>query len=575
MKYSNSNIIILSLILFILNPFVLFAEKKEIPINYFRAPVDFTMTLAGNFGELRNNHFHSGIDIRTFTTGKKVYAAADGYVSRIKVSATGYGKALYIDHPNGYTTVYAHLSRFNPEIEAFIKTYQSHKKSFAVDLNLAKNQFVVEKGNIIAYSGNSGTSGGPHLHFEIRETKSEHPLNPLLFGFKIKDTTPPKIFNLYIYPKDSLSSVNGNNSRLKFPVTFYNNAFHLKGDPAIKLSGKIGFAIQCYDYLDNTWGKCGIYKLQLKINDSLITKYQFDEFSFDETRYINSLIDYGLNISENRRIYKTFREPNNKLDIYQTVKNNGIFQFKKEVKYKITLIASDNKNNQSKLSFHAEGFSIHKAFPKAEFTKIMNYENPNSFSNSQIKASFPINSFYSNINFDYSTRKDISFLSPIHSIHNELTAVHRYYTLSIKTPFSRKSLFNKLLIVRINKKDELVNEGGVYIDGWVKTKTRYFGDFAVTIDTIAPSIKLSNGLKKKNYSKNKHIDFIIKDELAGIKSYNGFIDGKWVLFEYDKKNNRLQYYFDIRRLKRGNHQIKLTIIDFVGNKSDFTSNFYW
>jgi len=374
---------------------------------------------------------------------------------------------------------------------------------------------------------------------------------------------------------DSLSNVNGYNSRRKFPVTYFNTTFHIKGNSSIKLSGSIGFAIQCYDYLDNTWGKCGIYQLKLKINDSLITKFQFDEFSFDESRYINSEMDYELNISENRKVYKTFREPNNKLSIYDIINNNGIYHFEKEKKYKIEFIIADKNNNHSHLNFFAKGSSSPEIFTTKKFTKKMSYKTPNIFSNSQVEASFPINSFYSDLYFNYTSRKDSSLLSPIYSIHNQTVPVHSYYTLSIKTPFRSKTLLNKLLIVRIGKKGELVNEGGIYIEGWMKTKTRYLGDFAVTIDTIAPSIKLAKKLIKNNYSKKNHIELIIKDTLAGIKSYSGYIDKKWVLFEYDRKNDSLKYYFDKKRLVRGKHQLKVTVTDRVGNKNEFTTNFYW
>ncbi|WP_171595286.1 M23 family metallopeptidase [Marinifilum caeruleilacunae] len=575
MMHFKTNIITFLSILFFFHSTNLIAQQKNYPKNYFRSPVDFTITLSGNFAELRNNHFHSGIDIRTFTTGKKIYAIADGYVSRIKVSAGGYGKAIYIDHPNGFTSVYGHLNRFNKEINEFVKAHQYSKKTFAFDLNLEKDRFPVKKGDIIAISGNTGSSAGPHLHFEIRDTKSEHPLNPLHFGFKIKDTTPPKIFNLYAYPMDSLSSVNGKNTRQKFPVTYYNNAFHLKGDPKVVLSGNIGFALQVNDYLDNTWGKCGIYNMKVLVNDSLITNYTFNKFSFDESRYINSHMDYALNITEKRRIHKCFKEPNNKLSVYNYFSNNGIYHFKAGTKYKIDFLAKDTKNNLAKLRVYAQSKENTQAFKQADYNQLLSATSENVFKADAVELKFPANSFYTDIKFKYSHKADTNLLSDIHSIHQKTTPVHRYYTLAIKPNKSIKNE-NKLFIASLEKDGKFSNVGGIYINGWVKSKTRVFGDFAVVMDTIAPSIKSRTNFKLKNLSVREKISFTIKDELSGIKSYNGMIDGKWVLFEFDAKNNHLFYTFDKKRLlPNRKHKLQLEVLDKLGNKSRFESSFFW
>lgn len=572
----KTNIITFLSILFLFSSPNLKAQKKNFPKNIFRSPVDFTMTLSGNFAELRNNHFHSGIDIRTFTTGKKVYAIAEGFVSRIKISAGGYGKAIYIDHPNGYTSVYGHLDKFNSELEAFVKAHQYAKKSFEFDLSLKKEQFPVSKGKVIALSGNTGSSAGPHLHFEIRDTKSEHPLNPLLFGFKIKDTTSPKIFNMYMYPMDSVSHVNGKNTRQKFPVTFYNNAYHLKGDPKVFLSGNIGFSLQTNDYLDNTWGKCGIFRMQVKVNDSLITDYSFNEFSFDESRYINSHMDYELNVLEKKRVHKTFRENNNKLSIYSLFKNEGIFHFNPNEKYKIDFITRDTKNNIAKLRVYAKGSTNVKSFEQKAYTQLMTCNTENKFSNDEVELKFPENSFYSDLKFNYSLKKDSSFLSDIHSVHKNTTPVHKYYTLAIKGNNISNKITDKIFITSIDKNGKLSNTGGIYIDGWVKTKTRTLGDFAIVVDTIAPTVKSKTNFKLKSLAAQKRISFKIKDSLSGIKSYKGSIDGKWVLFEYDAKNDHLFYTFDKKRLlPKRKHHLKLSVTDKVGNSKNVEIDFFW
>ncbi len=225
--------------------------------EYYSSPVKIPILLSGNFAELRSNHFHSGIDIKTQgVTGFPIYSVADGFVSRIVVSPTGYGNALYINHPNGTTTVYGHLQSFRDDIAEYVKENQYLQKSFKVDLKVLPGEFQIKKDDIIAKSGNSGSSGGPHLHFEIRDTKSENPLNPLKYNFDIKDTIPPKILSLMITPLSDDSYVIDDTRKRRFPIVFYNGKYHIKNNPAVPVYGEIGFAIETNDYLNGSWNKC-------------------------------------------------------------------------------------------------------------------------------------------------------------------------------------------------------------------------------------------------------------------------------------------------------------------------------
>ncbi|MFA8436143.1 MAG: M23 family metallopeptidase [Marinifilaceae bacterium] len=550
---------------------------KELPRDYFRSPVDFPITLSGNFGELRNNHFHSGIDIRTFTTGKRVYAAAQGTVSRIKISAGGYGKALYIDHPNGYTTVYAHLKSFAPALENYILSEQYRRNSFEIDIPVPKNKFVFKKGSLIAYSGNTGSSAGPHLHFEIRETKSEHPVNPLLFSFKIKDTKAPKIFSLYIYPLDLQSSINGKKTRQKFSVTYYDNAYHLKGAPKIKLHGKIGFALEANDYMNDTWSKCGIYSLQFRVDNELKTEFSIPEFSFAESRYINSHMDYQLNKQYRKRIHKCFLAPNNKLSIYKRVKDKGIIHFTDDLTHSLEFKIKDANRNTAILRFKVNSVSTKPQNTTREFVQVMPYNQSNKFTKDSLELLLPANCLYDTLYFNYKNQHSANtFYSAKHHIHNENTPVHKHFTLGIRPRNLPEKLQDKALVARIDKRGKLHNMGGLFFDGWVKTKIREFGNFVITVDTIAPTIRPVKKYKGLNLKQHKRIEFLIKDELSGIKSYVGEIDGKWVLFEYDAKKNKIFYKFDSKRLKSGQkHSLKLTITDHKDNKTHYTNHFIW
>lgn len=540
----------------------------------FKSPLDIPILLNGNFGEIRSNHFHTGIDLKTKgETGLPVLSVEDGFVSRISVSASGYGNALYVNHPNGYTSVYGHLEKFAPEIAQWVKEQQYKQKSFEVNLNPERNQFKVKKGQEIAKSGNSGSSAGPHLHFEIRDTKSEHSKNPLFFNFDIKDETKPVVENLYVYPVGNNSHAQNKTTKQAFKLVFYGDSYHLKGVQAINLYGEVGFGVDAIDYIDGTWSKCGIYQMEYWVDNQLINSFQLDELDFAKNRYINSHIDYEAFVREGRKIHKTYIEPGDQLDIYQQTANRGLFNFNDGKRHKVQIILFDTKMNASEIEFYAVSTTPIKRTEPGDSDHFA-YNKTNHFETDSVIVDIPNGALYSDLDFDFKVgNKPAGAYSARYKIHSRYTPLQKTYALKIKPGRLPKKLESKALIAQVNTQTgKFTSVGGWYENGWVIATPIVFGNFCVVADTIAPSIH-SLSIKNDILQESQKIRFKITDDLSGIKTYTGTIDNKWVLFEYDAKRDLLEYNID-NHLKRGQkHLLELTVEDAKGNANTYTANF--
>ena len=321
------NFLIIFLLALLCSTFSTVRGQKPKPDETFRSPVNFPITLAGSFGEIRRNHFHSGIDIRTGgAVGKPIYAIADGYVSRVNISAAGFGKALYIDHPNGYTSLYGHLQRYAGAIATWVKKQHYKRESFPMDIEVPAGELKVKKGDLIAWSGNSGSSGGPHLHFEIRDSKSQEIIDPLDFGFMKADDTSPRISSVKIYPHDDRAMVNFSNNPVSLQVTGGGGAYSLKSQQPVKVTGNIVFGIETSDAADGGL-KTGVHAIQLKVDGVTVFSQSIDRFAFAETRYVNCMIDYPAFVENKRKIQRSYVAPNNKMGIFSEVKDRGIVHF--------------------------------------------------------------------------------------------------------------------------------------------------------------------------------------------------------------------------------------------------------
>ncbi len=549
--------------------------QEDYSNNTFRFPLDFSPVLSGTFGELRSNHFHSGIDIKTQgAIGKPIYALEDGYVSRIKVSPSGFGNTLYVNHEDGYTSVFAHLQGFRRDMADFVREEQYSRESFAVDLYLDKDQFLVRKGEIIALSGNSGYSFGPHLHFEIREASTQKPINPLLFGFKVKDDIPPKIKKLKIYPESDYALINHQNAPLDISVTGYGTRHYIEDSDTVLVCGDLSFGLLTYDLLNGAANKNGIYEMKIWYDTTLFFHLRLEKFAFSETRYINSLIDYAEYQNSKQRYIRSKLDPNNRLNIYEHILNDGVITLNDSNIHVVKFEVVDVYNNRSALSVVLKGTGVVNNKDdkgKALNVREISWRDESTFEAEGIKLFFPAYSFYDNVSFEYGTTASFTgTYSQVHHLGNDKIPIHKYLTLSIQPLGLPAELLDKALLAYVNgeKGQNLTGAGGAYQDGMVTGKIRDFGKYTIAIDTVSPYLKPLNVNNKQLIKRGQRLKFKIKDKFSGIKSYRGTINGDWILMQYDAKNDLLYYIVDDRSIKGDNH-FKLEIIDQKDNITIF------
>ena len=551
------------------------ADAAQYPQDYFRSPLGIPLVLSGTFGELRNNHFHAGIDVKTQgKEGLNVYAVADGYVSRIRISPYGYGRALYIDHPNGYTSVYGHLKTFNKEIEAYIKKKQYETESFDINLEgLSPDLLKVTKGSVIALSGNTGGSGGPHLHFEIRETVTEHPINPLLFGMKVSDKRKPLIKQLAFYGFDN--DLHSSSNTLKLDCKPQGSKYTISKD-TVKLNTDIfGISVKTYDQQDGADNKNGIYSIRMMVDGELQYEFKVDKLSFDEMRYLNAHCDYKEWHNNRAWLNKCFVEPSNQLNNYLETETGHVF-FEGNSVRKIELEINDLAGNESLISFYVKQDSNGTKFEyPSNYTRMLYHSIPNEVVNEQLILSFPADAFYNDVFFNYEQRADASKspFSQVHEIHRSDVPVHKPFDISIHTEEFPEHLKEKALVVYEARKRKNAIKPEYWSGNFLKAKSKQFGDFYVRADVVPPVVKPVYTYKDKNIGTYDLMRFKITDDLAGIQSYRGELDGEWVLMEYEPKKAQLRHYFE-DDLSKGKHHFKLSVKDGCGNETVLEFDFY-
>lgn len=533
-------------------------------------PFDFPILLSGNFGELRSNHFHSGIDFKTQgAEGKPVHAAEAGYVSRISVSPWGYGNGLYLTHPDGTTTVYGHLQRFSPKIAAYVKEQQYAEESFRVDLHLTPEQLPVERGEIVALSGNSGSSGGPHLHFEVRDTETEEVMDPIAyFADHITDTRPPKIQGIMACPVAGKGVVNGQDRDVELKIVNGKEGRQSLGG-TIRAWGEIGFAVKAYDVMDRTSNIYGVREIRLAVDGLVVFQSDLDRFAFDETRYLNSFTDYA-EWKKHRSFYmRSFVEPGNRLRFIESL-NRGIITIDELRTYQLTYTLSDAFGNSTRFSFQIQGEE--QAIPETdtEGTEPFHWGSDNRFGAKAIRLSIPKGNLYNDLDFRYRVIEDSTAIAATHLLHDEPVALHGACPLSLRLQIDTLENKQQYGIVR-KRKGRLSWIGGMYRNGWIDGEIKELGTYTIAQDTQAPVI---TPLNAAGWVGKQRFQFRLTDNLSGVKTYRGEIDGQFVLFEM---NNRsvITYTFDPERLERGKHTLHLRVTDAAGNESSHTHPFVW
>jgi len=545
-----------------------------------KSPLDLKPALSGSFGELRTAHFHSGIDLRTNgKTGFRVYASEEGYVSRIKVSPVGFGKVLYITHPNGLTTVYAHLERFTNAVAEYVEKQQYAGHTFEVELFPKPGEFNVSKGEVIGFSGNSGSSGGPHLHFEVRNTTSQWPISPLKFldGNFLADNSAPTIKSVWFYEIDSMDYLN--DSLTPKPIGIKKAGNQYFAPDTIRIAGKsrMGFGVEAFDIINGSSTTCGFRKLSMLVNGRQTYSLAVDSFSYAETRYLNSIIDYSTRQLRQQEIVRLWADPGNRFSGLKSSNSLGIVMVEPDSVYKIAIRVTDFYENTSTLELVVKGTHTPvnpKLNPTLLHRNYVSWWSDYHFDSKDYSIYIPRHTLYHDILFEQTALQPDSLAFPVISIHHGRTPLNGKFTLRVNIAGVPVNLRDKTFIGYINGKG--VEYCPSRLDGtFMVANPDKFGRFTVAMDTVPPNIIPLNISQNADIAGQNSIKIKLTDSY-GISTYSGFIDEAWVLFEWDPKTSLLTHTLTPKRVRQNTwHTLRVEAADLLNNLATYTCKFFW
>lgn len=538
---------------------------------------------SANFGEMRSNHFHSGIDFKTDgTEGKPVVATADGYISRIFCSSGGYGRALYINHPNGTMSVYAHLQRFAPEIEAYFAQYRHRHSKNRVDISCDSTLFRVKQGEEIARSGNTGGSFGPHLHFEIRDLKTGRTLNPIAAKvIRPKDQIAPYLFRLHYVEVDTVRGVPIHSPARTYEIEkVENKSYRLKQKEPIKVGRNGYFILEASDRKDDVSNTFGIYRLRAYLDEERIFDYRMEGFRFDQTRYCNAVSHYPLQQGSRNEVLRLCRIDGNLKEFYSELKNDGIISLAPSARGELRLVAEDDCGNSSEVRVALIGKGEGEAFraKKDTLSRVVNRRQTFRHSEDNLHVTIPAGALYESVFYHQKRsskplRRDTSIvvLSPTYRVLESSIPLHKAIRVEIEC-FVPKELQPHVTLASRNRKGQLYRLGGKWEEGRVKGSISTLGDLFVAADTIAPRIG-PQFKPEEDLSRSKRLTFKVSDNFSGIASLTAFIDGRWHPVDYHAIRGTASLDLEQIAPERRDHTLTLRLKDGCGNTAEWRGLF--
>ena len=541
-------------------------SNKNYPQNYFKWPVGAAVGIVANFGELRPNHYHMGLDCRTDQKENvPVYASAGGYIAKVKIEPYGFGRCIYINHPNGLTTVYAHLNAFEPALEKYVTQQQYNLQQWKVFLDIPANLFKVKQGDYIAASGNTGGSQGPHTHFEIRDTKTDKCLNVSMFGLPIPDKVAPEIIRLAVY--DRTVSTYKQSPKL-YALKKVNGVYSVIGGKIIAQSNRVSFALTMQDKNSMSANPNGVYAAAVIDNGKQISRFELDSISYAETRYFNAHIDHKTRGNGGPWLQYLSPLPGYENFIYKTDNNKGVVVFSDSEQHNINIVVLDANGNQSRLNFELVPSKSIQA--KSEIVSaqkfIPNYLNV--FDNGKVKFYLPENALYDTVHFVYKELPSAAGKT-IYQLMNATIPVQTYFPVSIKENFAIEDT-GKIVMERFYGSKKDFAKAGYSKDGYTAS-FREFGNFQLLVDREPPTVVPIGFRDGINAAGLKRILLQVKDNTEDIVNFTALLDGKWLRFSNDKGINFI-YNFD-EKCTPGEHELKISATDQVGNTTERTYKF--